>query len=61
MTRFKDTNGDGVADVREDLITNLGMTPEAGLNDHCASGFTSAWTAAWYISIGDRGTIKRRA
>ena len=27
MSRFKDTNGDGIADVREDLITNLGLVP----------------------------------
>src|SRR5687768_6715646 len=37
MSRFKDTNGDGIADVREDLITNLGHVPYEGLNDHCVS------------------------
>ena len=29
LSRFKDTKGDGVADVREDLITDLGIKPNA--------------------------------
>lgn len=62
MTRFKDTNGDGVADVREDLITNLGVMPQDnGLNDHCASGFTLGMDGRWYISIGDRGTYQTKS
>ena len=40
LTRFKDTNGTGVADVREDLVTDLGQPPHEGLNDHVVSGFT---------------------
>src|SRR3954465_7572085 len=28
MTRFRDTNGDGIADQREDLIENLGVRPQ---------------------------------
>jgi putative membrane-bound dehydrogenase-like protein len=62
MTRFKDTNGDGVADVREDLVTNLGVMPQdTGLNDHCASGFTLGMDGCWYISIGDRGTYQTKS
>jgi putative membrane-bound dehydrogenase-like protein len=61
MTRFRDTNGDGVADVREDLITNLGVMPQNGLNDHCASGFTLGMDGCWYISIGDRGTYQTKS
>jgi putative membrane-bound dehydrogenase-like protein len=61
MTRFKDTNGDGIADVREDLITNLGVMPQDGLNDHCASGFTLGMDGCWYISIGDRGTYQTKS
>lgn len=62
MTRFKDTNGDGIADVREDLITNLGvMQQDTGLNDHCASGFTLGMDGYWYISIGDRGTYQTKS
>jgi len=55
MTRFKDTNGDGIADVREDLITNLGIEPNEGLNDHVVSGFTLGMDGFFYISVGDRG------
>ena len=62
MTRFKDTDGDGVADLREDLITNLGVLPQdTGLNDHCASGFTLGMDGCWYISIGDRGTYQTKS
>src|SRR5262245_8526099 len=62
MTRFKDTDGDGVADVREDLITNLGVMPQdTGLNDHCASGFTLGMDGCWYVSIGDRGTYQTKS
>jgi putative membrane-bound dehydrogenase-like protein len=62
MTRFKDTDGDGIADVREDLIENLGVMPQdGGLNDHCASGFTLGMDGFWYISIGDRGTFQTKS
>ncbi len=61
LSRFKDTDGDGVADVREDLITNLGVMPNTGLNDHCASGFTLGMDGYFYMSIGDRGTFQTKS
>ncbi len=61
LTRFKDTDGDGIADVREDLITNLGVMPQTGLNDHCASGFTLGMDGYFYMSIGDRGTYQTKS
>ena len=61
MSRFKDTNGDGVADVREDLITNLGLVPYEGLNDHCVSGFTLGMDGFFYISVGDRGIYQAKS
>lgn len=61
MSRFKDTNGDGVADVREDLITNLGLVPYEGLNDHCVSGFTLGMDGYFYISVGDRGIYQAKS
>lgn len=61
MTRFKDTDGDGVADVREDLITNLGIKPNAGLNDHVVSGFTLGMDGWFYISVGDRGIFEAKS
>ncbi len=58
LTRFKDTNGDGVADVREDLVTGIGLPPYDGLNDHVVSGFTLGMDGFFYISVGDRGIYK---
>jgi glucose/arabinose dehydrogenase len=60
MSRFKDTDGDGVADVREDLVTNLGHVPYGGLNDHCVSGFTLGMDGFFYISVGDRGVYQAK-
>ena len=56
LTRFKDTDGDGIADVREDLITNLGKQPDTGLNDHLASGFTLGMMASGTTLLGT-GTL----
>ncbi|MEP6672722.1 MAG: PVC-type heme-binding CxxCH protein [Chthoniobacter sp.] len=61
LTRFKDTDGDGVADVREDLITNLGIVPNAGLNDHVVSGFTLGMDGWFYLSVGDRGIFEAKS
>jgi putative membrane-bound dehydrogenase-like protein len=61
LTRFKDTDGDGVADVREDLVTNLGIPPNEGLNDHVVSGFTLGMDGFWYISVGDRGIYQAKS
>ena len=61
LSRFKDTKGDGVADVREDLITNLGIVPNAGLNDHVVSGFTLGMDGWFYISEGDRGIFQAKS
>ncbi|HEV7404439.1 MAG TPA: PVC-type heme-binding CxxCH protein [Chthoniobacteraceae bacterium] len=55
LSRFKDTNGDGVADVREDIVTSLGPPPHEGLNDHVVSGFTLGMDGFLYISTGDKG------
>ncbi len=61
LTRFKDTKGTGVADVREDLITNLGIPPYEGLNDHVASGLAMGMDGFLYISTGDRGIFNATA
>jgi putative membrane-bound dehydrogenase-like protein len=60
LSRFKDTDGDGLADVREDLVTNLGHVPYGGLNDHCVSGFTLGMDGYFYISVGDRGVYQAK-
>lgn len=61
FTRFKDTDGDGVADMREDLVTNLGIMPNEGLNDHVVSGFTLGMDGYFYISVGDRGIFQAKS
>jgi putative membrane-bound dehydrogenase-like protein len=61
LTRFKDTDGDGIADVREDLVTNLGIPPTEGLNDHVVSGFTLGMDGFFYISVGDRGIFEAKS
>jgi putative membrane-bound dehydrogenase-like protein len=61
LTRFKDTDGDGIADVREDLVTNLGIPPNEGLNDHVVSGFTLGMDGFFYISVGDRGIFEAKS
>ncbi len=55
LTRFKDTTGSGVADIREDIVTDLGQSPSEGLNDHVVSGFTLGMDGFFYISVGDKG------
>jgi putative membrane-bound dehydrogenase-like protein len=57
LTAFRDTNDDGVADVREDLITGLGPVPE-GLVHHVPSGVCMGIDGHLYISIGDKGIVK---
>ncbi|MDQ3441853.1 MAG: PQQ-dependent sugar dehydrogenase [Planctomycetota bacterium] len=57
FTGFRDTNGDGIADVRDDLISGLGPVPE-GLVHHVPSGPCMGIDGLLYISIGDKGIVK---
>lgn len=57
LTAFRDTNNDGVADERHDLITGLGPVPE-GLVHHVPSGLRMGIDGWLYISIGDKGIEK---
>ncbi len=54
LSAFRDTNGDGVADERVDLITGLGPKPE-GLVHHIPSGVRMGIDGWLYIAIGDKG------
>jgi putative membrane-bound dehydrogenase-like protein len=56
LTSLRDTNGDGVADERRDLLSGLGLTPEE--NDtrlHCANGVTPGHDGWLYLALGDHG------
>ncbi len=57
LTAFRDSNGDGVADSRVDLVTGLGPAPE-GLVHHIPSGLRMGIDGWLYISIGDKGIVK---
>jgi putative heme-binding domain-containing protein len=57
LSSFRDTDGDGRADVRSDLVTGLGPTLPgfSGINDHVASGIRLGMDGFLYIAIGDKG------
>ncbi|MBX3414769.1 MAG: HEAT repeat domain-containing protein [Pirellulales bacterium] len=55
-SRFADTDGDGKADVREDLAEGFG--PAAGIfgfNDHIVTGIRLGMDGWMYVSVGDKG------
>lgn len=55
-TMFRDTDGDGVADVRRDLADGFG--PPAGVfgfNDHIVTGTRLGMDGLIYVSVGDKG------
>ena len=72
LSAFRDTDGDGKADQRVDLMTGLGpkLPGFNGINDHVASGIRLGMDGFLYISVGDKGipegvgkdgtTIRRR-
>ncbi len=57
LSAFRDTDGDGRADQRVDLVTGLGPPIPGfnGLNNHIASGIRLGIDGYLYISIGDKG------
>lgn len=61
LTALRDTNGDGVADERRDLLKGLGLTPEQNPTRlHCANGVTVGHDGWLYLSMGDNGTDVQR-
>lgn len=58
LTILKDKDGDGVADSREDLFTDLGPVAPGwpgGFNDHIVSGVRLGMDGWLYVSVGDKG------
>ena len=57
LSAFRDTDGDGRADERIDLITGLGPRIPGfnGINDHIASGIRLGMDGFLYIAVGDKG------
>lgn len=61
LTSVRDTNGDGVADERKDMISGLGLPPEENSNRlHCANGVIAGHDGWLYLALGDRGCDVKR-
>ncbi len=60
LTVLRDQNGDGVADLRKDLFTDLGVPAGSpnDFNDHIVSGLKIGIDGYLYISVGDKGVPK---
>ena len=60
LSAFRDTDGDGKADQRVDLVTGLGpkLPGFSGINDHVASGVRLGMDGFLYIAVGDKGIPK---
>ena len=57
LTVLRDNDGDGQADERKDLFSDIGPQP-TNLNDHIPSGLQFGIDGYLYISIGDKGVQK---
>ncbi|MFO1011529.1 MAG: PVC-type heme-binding CxxCH protein, partial [Planctomycetota bacterium] len=61
LTRLRDTNGDGVADERTEVLTDLGPNAPGwpgGFNDHIVSGIRLGMDGFLYVAVGDKGIPK---
>ena len=58
LTVLRDADGDGVAESRKDLFTDLGIVDNKGLNDHIVSGVQFGIDGKLYIAVGDKGVLK---
>lgn len=56
LTALRDTDGDGVADERKDIVIGLGLTPEDNpVRLHCANGLVMGHDGWLYLALGDHG------
>lgn len=58
LTAYRDTTGDGVSDVSEDIVTGLGFGLEFRGADHTTNGITLGIDGYIYIAVGDYGYRK---
>ena len=60
LTVLRDTDGDGKADERKELFTDLGVPAGSpnDFNDHIVSGLKIGMDGYLYISVGDKGVPK---
>ncbi len=56
LTVFRDLDGDGVSDQRQDLLTGIGLPPEDNPQRlHCANGVVPGHDGWLYLAVGDHG------
>jgi putative membrane-bound dehydrogenase-like protein len=58
LTRLVDKDGDGVADERTEVLTDLGHPAPGwpgGFNDHIVSGIRLGMDGFLYVAVGDKG------
>jgi putative membrane-bound dehydrogenase-like protein len=58
LTVLRDKDGDGVAEERTELLTNLGPPAPGwpgGFNDHIVTGLRLGMDGFLYVSVGDKG------
>ena len=56
LTVLRDTNGDGAANERRDVLSGLGWLPEKSTDRlHCANGVVAGHDGWLYLALGDRG------
>jgi putative membrane-bound dehydrogenase-like protein len=61
LTALRDTNGDGKADERRDLLAGLGLPPEENpVRLHCANGLVMGHDGWLYLALGDHGCKVKR-
>ncbi len=60
LTVFKDTDGDGKADFRKEIFTDLGVPAGSpnNFNDHIVSGLKIGIDGYLYVAVGDKGVPK---
>jgi len=58
LTAYRDTTGDGIADVSEDIVTGLGFDLDFRGADHTTNGITLGIDGWLYIAVGDYGYRK---
>jgi putative membrane-bound dehydrogenase-like protein len=60
LSRFRDTNGDGVSDERQELVSGIGFDLTQRPPDHTSNGVTLAIDGWLYLAIGDFGFMEAR-
>ena len=61
LTALRDRDGDGVAEVRRDLLQGLGLPPDQNPPLlHCANGVTVGHDGWLYLALGDHGCDVQR-